>query len=270
MLKKINIRDRNFAHVKYSSDFQESKYIEWNRNFDDNSDDMCFITDDYLSLDLKKDNYVAWLMEPRGTNYSIYSYIKNNHEKFKYVLTYDKESLEIDKKFIFYPHGGCWIRPGEEKVYEKTKLVSMISSTKNFGAEGHSFRHTIREEIKNKFDSFGRGHNDIQFKIDGLKDYMFSITVENSKFDYYFSEKLIDCFMTGTIPIYWGCPSIGDFFDINGIITFNTIEDLKEILDNLSPEKYKSKLESVKTNFELSKQYILSEDWIYEKTKIIN
>lgn len=264
----VKIQDKNFAHVEYSSDFQISKHIKWNRDLSDLGEEICFVTDDFLSEDTKNNNHVGWVLEPRGTNPYQYNFIKENYKKYKYVLTYDKELLTVNEKFIFYPHGGCWIRPGEEAIYPKSKLVSMISSTKNFGAPGHLFRSQIREKIKFGFDSFGRGHNQIQYKIEGLKDYMYSITVENSKFDYYFSEKLIDCFMTGTIPIYWGCPSINDFFDINGILTFDSLEELQSILDTITPELYDSKIESIKTNFELAKKYVLSEDWIYENTKI--
>jgi hypothetical protein len=270
MKKQIKIKDTNFAHVKYSSDFQESKYFEWDRDLSNLTNEICVVTDNYLSDKSKNENHIAWVLEPRGTNPYQYPFIKENHQEFKYVLTYDKELLEVDEKFIFYPHGGCWIRPGEEKVYEKTKLISMISSTKSNHAPGYPLRSEIRNKFQDKFDSFGRGHNEISFKIEALKDYMFSITIENSKFDYYFSEKIIDCFMTGTIPIYWGCPSIGDFFDINGIITFETLEDLSEIIKNLTPEIYNSKLESVQKNFDTAKNYVLSEDWIYKNTQIIN
>jgi hypothetical protein len=72
--------------------------------------------------------------------------------------------------------------------------------------------------------------------------------MENCKKDYYFTEKLIDCFRTKTIPIYWGCPSIGTFFDVNGILTFNTVEELKSILLNLTNEYYYSKIKSIEFN----------------------
>ena len=75
--------------------------------------------------------------------------------------------------------------------------------------------------------------------------------------------------MTGTIPIYWGCPSIGNFFDIDGVITFDSLEELEDVLNKITPELYNSKIESIKSNFELAKKYILSEDWIYENTKIL-
>jgi hypothetical protein len=98
---------------------------------------------------------------------------------------------------------------------------------------------------------------------------MFSITIENVKKDYYFTEKLIDCFMTGTIPIYYGCPSIDKFFDINGVIVFNKLGDLNNILHNLNKDYYNSKSEIIESNFEAAKKYLISEDWIYENTEIL-
>jgi hypothetical protein len=78
---------------------------------------------------------------------------------------------------------------------------------------------------------------------------MFSVAIENARDINYFTEKLTDCLLTGTIPLYYGCPNVGDFFDMNGIIIFESMEELHEILDSLTPELYESKLESVKENF---------------------
>jgi hypothetical protein len=77
---------------------------------------------------------------------------------------------------------------------------------------------------------------------------------------------LIDCFITGTIPIYWGCPSIGNFFDSGGIITFDSLEQLDGIINNLDGE-YEKRIESVKRNFDLCKKYLVADDIIYEKIK---
>ena len=67
--------------------------------------------------------------------------------------------------------------------------------------------------------------------------------------------KLIDSFLSGTILIFLGCPSIGDFFNINGMIIFDTLDELKEILNNLTIEKYKSMELYIKENFEKAKEY---------------
>ena len=103
----------------------------------------------------------------------------------------------------------------------------------------------------------------MEYKVEGLRDYRFSVVIENCKRDYYFTEKLIDCFMTGTVPIYWGCPSIGEFFDTRGMILFDSADEAKEIIESLDKELYHSKEKFVKKNFNKAKEYIIPEDWIY-------
>ena len=51
-----------------------------------------------------------------------------------------------------------------------------------------------------------------------LFDAMFSLAVENVAQDDYFTEKLLDCFLTRTVPIYWGCPNAAAYFDPEGIV----------------------------------------------------
>ena len=51
---------------------------------------------------------------------------------------------------------------------------------------------------------------------------------------------------------------------MNGIITFNTVKEFEELLPTLTKELYESKLEAIRNNFELSKKYCITEDWLYE------
>lgn len=37
----------------------------------------------------------------------------------------------------------------------------------------------------------------------------------------YFTEKILDCFTTGTIPIYQGAPDIGDYCNAEGIVVID-------------------------------------------------
>ena len=96
-------------------------------------------------------------------------------------------------------------------------------------------------------------------KLLALKDYRFSFAFENDNYDSIFCEKITDCFVTGTIPIYVGNPNIGDFFDSNGIIMY---DDSFEI-ENLTEEFYKSKLESINNNFQAAIDLPTSEDYFY-------
>ena len=45
-----------------------------------------------------------------------------------------------------------------------------------------------------------------------LRDYMYSVVIECTTDKNYFSEKIIDCFATMTIPIWYGCDNIGELF----------------------------------------------------------
>jgi len=263
-LKKIKIYDRAFAHADYTTDFQKSKYVTWDRNYHPQAEEPVFYTDSMLAhINGESSNKYALLIEPPSISPSTYLFIKNNYHRYEKVLTYNKELLDEGKNFIFYPHSGCWISPSDQKTYEKTKICSTIVSTKK-STIGHKLRHDIISKYNKNIDVYGRGYSPVKYKISALKDYMFSITIENCKIDYYFTEKLIDCFMTGTIPIYYGCPSISKFFDVNGMIIIDKIDDMKKIIPSLSKELYINKISSIKSNFEKAKKFLIAEDWIYE------
>lgn len=79
---------------------------------------------------------------------------------------------------------------------------------------------------------------------------MFHVTIENIRETDYFSEKLIDCFATFTVPIYLGCPNIGDHFDTRGIIQVETQQELIAALNRLTVMDYWSRLPALHANFE--------------------
>jgi len=264
MKNKIKIIDYMFAHAKYSTDFQDSEFIEWDRTPINIDDKIVFYTD--YSLDqirgCNKKTF-AWLLESPDITSQSHKWIESNNYKFSYVLTHSKELLDIGENYKFCPTGGCWIKSEDQKIYDKNKLVSIIASEKRM-TSGHMLRHTCIQNFRDNFDVYGRVYNPIDYKLKALKDYAYSITIENTKKDYYFTEKLIDCFMSGTVPIYWGCPSIGKFFNTDGMIIFDNVEDLDKIIKDLSFEKYNSMKDAIQENFEKAKEYIIAEDYIYK------
>jgi hypothetical protein len=106
---------------------------------------------------------------------------------------------------------------------------------------------------------YGHGSNPINRKEDGLVDYMFSFAMENSVYDYNITEKITDCFATGTIPIYFGTPDIGKYFNMDGIIML----DDNFSLDMLTPELYASKINAINDNFERANKLLVPEDYMY-------
>lgn len=137
---------------------------------------------------------------------------------------------------------------------EKTKKVSAIFSSK------YKFRNDIMKNISkntNIVDFYGRGikgivneshflgelnHNS-NCKYRGLINYEKSIAIENSCQKNYFTEKLIDCFVCETLPIYLGCPNIFDFFPEDSIRIIKNArdeKDLKEIIEAPVTQKEKN------------------------------
>jgi hypothetical protein len=97
---------------------------------------------------------------------------------------------------------------------QKTKNISCLASNMAV-LKGHRLRLDFIEVLKNylpEVDLFGRGHHFIADKKEGLQSYRYSIAMENTAAPYYFTEKINDCFLMYTVPIYYGCKNIGAFF----------------------------------------------------------
>lgn len=107
---------------------------------------------------------------------------------------------------------------------KKTKLISVISSTKAF-SRGHvdrlKFIRRLHDRYGDRIDIFGRGYHNFADKWDVLAPYKYHIVIENSTSDYYFTEKLTDCFLAGTYPLYHGCRNIADYYPTDAMTPIN-------------------------------------------------
>lgn len=268
MKPSVQLVDNSFSHVKtgYCCDFHSSENFYWKRN-DLNSNDIIVYTDNFLNTPTigSTEKSFAWLIEPTCILNHTYQNITKieNESRYSKIFTHDKYLLEKNEKYVLIPFGGSWIEVKDFSLYDKNKNISIVASKKN-QTDGHKLRHEVINKFGHNIDLFGFSYNPISYKLESLKDYRFQIVVENCKKDYWFTEKLIDCFVTGTIPIYWGCQSIGNFFNTNGIITFNNLDELNDILNNINEEDYFSKIKSVEENFHLSKKYILPDEHIFQ------
>lgn len=225
----------------------------------------------HLAPQIESPVKIAWLIECYDLLPSAYDCLEEYGKYFDFIFTYEKSLIDkFPEKSVFHPCDTCGIESESHKVQDKTKLVSMIYSDKTW-LFGHRLRHIIAKSLipkmkYDKVDFFGRGTNKpIHLKSEGTNPYMFQIVTENAKRYNYFTDKIYDCFATGTVPIYWGAPNIGEHFNMDGILYFNHPDELKEILLSLSEEKYKSMLPAVYDNFEKVQYYLRPDDLLYEK-----
>jgi len=268
--KKIfKIFDSSFTYVPSCTLNNVSNHIIWDRSENVEQDDIVFFTDDSINQVYrinKSCKKIAWLIEPPQIKPNIYDSIKRIWNQFDLILTHQESLLEISDKFKPLPMWCSWINPHEQIIKRKTKNLSIIASSKK-DTVGQSMRHEIISKFNKslQMDLYGLGYNAIDNKSTALSDYRFSIVIENVKSDYLFTEKLIDCLVTGTIPIYWGANKIDDFFDTSGFFKFNNIEELDIIFENLSKEKYQELFPVVEKNYNIAINNVTVEDYIYKK-----
>lgn len=252
-----------------SSNRNIPKYFSWetqNTNYENN---ICVYVDDYIvsqGFNNSKKDKIGWLLESPQINQNTINYLLNNIEKtkenFKWIFTCLDSLLEVGLPFTYnISNASPWIWEKNRMIHPKTKLVSMISSDKGW-LRGHQERLLWVEKLKNKVDLFGRGRDhQLKDKEDGIRDYMFSVSIENDTSDCYFTEKLTDNFVMGTIPIYHGSRKVIEkYFDVRGVIFLEDDPNLETISEN----KYYDMMPYVEKNFEIAMNLPLAEDYMWE------
>jgi hypothetical protein len=217
------------------------------------------------------------LAEP-NEYFGLHDWTIHNKNLFQVILTWDDKILNTCEQSTFFPFGQTWFKPEQyEKEHTKKFEISHLSGVLN-KSYGHSMRHEIlarKDEFKiptNFHYTIGDRHNEDDARIGKetvFGNSMFGIVIENFSHNGYFSEKLIDCFLMKTIPIYWGCSNIYNYFYKPGFFKFENVDELICISNILTPEMYKSREEDIEENYQKALNYISYEQSIISKLEEI-
>lgn len=172
------------------------------------------------------------------------SEIKNDGIKVQYSgeSTYRDISLfdinfiptdKIDKNIIIFPQAYYHILHNDIDINELTKPRELNKKTDFCLFSVSNCNCEERNEMFNKLslykhiDSCGTclnntnkcpgNHEDPEY-ISFIKKYKFMICFENKNVPNYFTEKLINAYYGGTIPIYWGCPNVKKYINMDSIL----------------------------------------------------
>ena len=264
----VNLFDNNFRHSIKEIGFDSAsfnklptkiKYVRDNMQFNG----ITVFTDSFI-LDaivdkVECDVKIGWCQESP----IIYPLLQNLpieiENKFDYIVTSNKKLIQKNPhKYKYLPIACCWVSDIQDIKYEKDRLLSHVVSNKH-NTIGHLLRHKITSFLTEKNISADiYGYKRFNTKKDPHERYMFSIIVENGKIDGYFSEKLIDCLIQGTIPIYWGDPNIGDYFNVDGIIPFNDVNEIAQLVIN--EEDYIKRKRAIKENIDICRKKFICVD----------
>jgi len=211
-----------------------------------------------------------------------------NHDQYDLILTSDEEILRNCKNAVLFPYGTTWLNKGhinhpdglgiydesvDELCEDKKFEVSFLCSVPNRDIEGYDIRRSVwnnRDKISIPKCFYTSTRNPVSFSLDKgdllpdddkkhLFNSQYHIVIESSCVKNYFTEKLIDAMLTKTVPIYWGCPNIGEFFDMKGMIVVEGEGGIAHACNNFIDEfTYDRLLPVVEENYKRAKQFARS------------
>ena len=150
-------------------------------------------------------------------------------------------------------------------VEAKRFAVSFLTSSKT-EAQGHKLRQEVFDRLPDKVGEVvtwkHRSPPVVPDKRTVLEPYQYSIVIENSAHNNYYTEKIVDAFVARTVPVYWGCPNLGTHFNMDGVVTFSNYDDLFNKLQSLTPETYARMLPAVEENFHIALKGVYQWDLI--------
>ncbi len=202
---------------------------------------------------------VFWQIEPPEIH-NTQQHLIDNHKFYDLILTWDEKVLAACPNAVKFVYGTCRFSTDPKDNADASKkrfAVSYLTSSKTMCA-GHNFRHEIFNQLPSVIGSLPvvkhMSPPEIE-KADMLYPFQFSVIMENARLPNWITEKLIDALVTRTIPVYWGAPNVGEYFNSRGILSFDTYPDLIRVLSGLTPEFYASRLSEVDENLHKAMQY---------------
>ena len=143
---------------------------------------------------------------------------------FKYSIIFWRNYKDIDKK-------------KKEMLKQPIRKKFCAAVISNCGIEFTKFRLNFIEKLNEykKVDMGGKCQNNIgenvKNKIKFLSKYKFSIAMENSDGDGYLSEKIVDSFLAGTIPIYYGDYLLDEYINPKSYILIKGEKDIEKKIE---------------------------------------
>ena len=205
-------------------------------------------------------------------------WIIGNQNIFDIIFTFEDNILNNCDNSRFVTLGHTWMKPEQyskerNKKFELAHLCGLLKK-----APGHFLRHELidrENEIKiptRFFSTYGDRYNIEEARIGREKVYadsQFNVAIENVSRRGWFTEKLIDCFLFKSIPLYWGCSNVDDFFNSEGIIKVDNVDDIVYISNQLTDSYYKDKIKILEENYQESLKWLNYEKKISDEIKNI-
>lgn len=211
------------------------------------------------SLACAPENTLFITVEPS----SIKSYEAAFLRQFGHVLT-GHEPWSIDQPGVirsqpalkwFYGDGGQAMKSLDsmrlEQPPDKSLDLSTVCSSKKQKHTLHRKRYDFTQRLKAELpglDIFGHGVRPMKDKAEALDPYRYHIAIENHRSAHHWTEKISDAFLGWTLPFYYGCTNLADYFPEGSFIEID-IDDfdktLATIRETIAANSYEKRIELI-------------------------
>jgi hypothetical protein len=201
-------------------------------------------------------NIWALMQEPYEMGFS--DWMVEGHELFSKVLTHhipvDDPKYVASHPAIPWHVNRTFDQLTSCSIPEKLKGLSWIIGDA-MDLPGHLRRWSFLEAVRRAglpIDVFGKKIQYIEDKWDGLAPYRYSLAIENNSGPDMWTEKLADCFLSWTLPFYYGCTNLEDYFPKESFIRIDitqpeaSLEIIRAVMAEDAWEKHLPALEEAR------------------------
>jgi len=198
-------------------------------------------------------NIWVLMQEPYEMGFS--DWMVEGHDLFSKVLTHhipvDNPKYVASHPAIPWHVNRTFDQLTSCSIPEKLKGLSWVIGDA-MDLPGHLQRWSFLEAVRKaglSIDVFGKKIQYIEDKWDGLAPYRYSLAIENNSGPDMWTEKLADCFLTRTLPFYYGCTNLEDYFPKESFIRIDitqpeaSLEKIRAVMAEDAWEKHLPALE---------------------------
>ena len=244
---KTNAMHIDFFITLLTDVYSEEIIVSDNLDDSDILIESIFITNEYI-------NYKKWKHTFLFTGESRYAYCMSEYlSSYTCILGFNPTT----DNYVEFPLYIIYFKLNPTMTFEPTKHIKNNNASVVISNENSYERIIFVEALEKRMNvlSGGKYKNNIggpimpicggysENLINFYKESKFAITMENTKREHYITEKLINGFRAGIIPVYWGSPHISEHFNTKRflILEDDSDESIDKVIDrmvNMSDEEY--------------------------------
>lgn len=177
-----------------------------------------------------------------------------SNRKHLTMISGNKRSPFTLKRLI----GGILSGKFYRELYKERLNVVNYFSGHNFDLYGMGWQKEMpgeTPELRKAINACYRGP--VEDKLATLREYRFTVTLENTISPGYITEKIFDAIFAGSVPLYLGAPDITDFVPADCFIDLRKFKDftaLRTYLENFTEAEYQ-KMHSAMQKYVHGEQY---------------